>query len=62
MESKYVQSVPVDPAITALLGITTGVQLFYHVNYVPTFSGRLSRARSRHGRRLYGRQARHDPG
>lgn len=44
METKYVQSVPVDPAITALLGITTGVQLVYRVNYVPTFSGRLARS------------------
>ena len=43
MESKYVQTVAVDPAITALLGITSGVQLFYNINYVPTFSGRVAR-------------------
>ena len=44
MESKFVQTVTVDPAITALLGITSGVQLFYNINYVPTFSGRLARS------------------
>ena len=44
MESKFIQTVTVDPAITALLGITSGVQLFYHINYIPTFSGRLARS------------------
>jgi hypothetical protein len=44
VESKFIQTVPVDPAITELLGITSGVQLFYHVNYLPTYSARLSRA------------------
>jgi hypothetical protein len=34
----------VDPAITALLGITSGTQLTYHVNYLPSVRARLSRA------------------
>lgn len=42
-ESKMIQAVPVDPQITALLGITSGVQLAYYTNYLPTYSGRLSR-------------------
>lgn len=44
VESKFIQSVPVDPAITALLGITSGTQLTYHVNYLPSVRARLSRA------------------
>ena len=44
VEDKFIQSVPVDPAITALLGITQGLELSYHVNYLPALSARLSRA------------------
>ncbi len=44
LESKFIQTVAVDPAVTALLGITSGVQLFYNINYVPTVSGRLARS------------------
>jgi hypothetical protein len=43
VESKFIQSVPVDPAITALLGITSGSQVHYGVNYLPSANGRLSR-------------------
>jgi len=43
VETKFVQDVPVDPAITAILGITTGLRLSYGVQYVPDVSGRLSR-------------------
>ena len=42
-ETKFVQSVPVDPNITALLGITTTTALIHRINYVPNFSGRLSK-------------------
>ena len=44
VESKFIQSVPVDPAITALLGVTVGSQLTYHVNYLPSVRARLSRS------------------
>ena len=44
VESKFIQSVPVDPAITALLGITTGTALTYQVNYLPSVRARLSRS------------------
>ena len=43
VETKFVQDVPVDPAITAILGITTGLRLNYSVRYVPDLSARISR-------------------
>jgi hypothetical protein len=48
MENKFVQDVPVDPAITAILGITSGLRVSYGVQYVPNISARLSRTVS-HG-------------
>jgi hypothetical protein len=42
-ETKLLQNLPVDPAITALLGITVGAQVIYHVNYLPNLEGRFSR-------------------
>ena len=42
VESKFIQNVPVDPAITALLGITLGSEVFHPVHYFPSFNGRLS--------------------
>jgi hypothetical protein len=46
VESKFLNSAPVDPAIAALLGITSTQQIVHRVDYlnVPTFSARLSRA------------------
>jgi len=42
-ETKFIQSVPVDPAIVALFGITQGAQVLYTVGTTPTVNARLSR-------------------
>ena len=42
-ETKFVQEIPLDPAIAALLGISAVQQVAYSVRYIPNFSGRLSR-------------------
>lgn len=42
MESRFIQTVPVDPAIAALLGITAASQVAHSIRYVPTVSGRYS--------------------
>lgn len=41
-ESKFVQSVPVDPIITQLFGITSTTAVVYTANYVPNIDARLS--------------------
>lgn len=43
VETKFVQDVPVDPVVTAILGIQESPQVVYSVRYVPNISGRLSR-------------------
>jgi hypothetical protein len=43
-ESKFLQSVPVDPKITELLGITSGVQVAHPIRYMPNVEARLSRS------------------
>ena len=43
MESKFIQAVPVDPIIGGILGITSAPQIFHTVQYIPTWTGRLSR-------------------
>jgi hypothetical protein len=42
-ESQFEQSVPIDPSIAALLGITSAIEVVHHINYVPNVSARLSR-------------------
>jgi hypothetical protein len=42
-ETKFVQSVPVDPVVAALLGQTTGNVIVHRIDYVPAGNGRLSR-------------------
>jgi len=42
-ESKFVQSVAVDPIIGIILGITSAPQIFHTIGYTPTWTGRLSR-------------------
>ncbi len=42
-ESKFVQDVPVDPAIAAIIGITESPEVVYTVRYVPSFGARVSR-------------------
>lgn len=43
VETKFVQSVPVDPAVAAIIGITQSSEVVYSVGYIPTYLGRLSR-------------------
>jgi hypothetical protein len=47
-ETKFVQSSAVDPAIAALLGITSRSQIVHSISYIPNLGARLSRS-SRHG-------------
>jgi len=42
-ETYIVQSVPLDPKVAALLGVSFAPQLSYSLQYVPAFTGRLSR-------------------
>jgi hypothetical protein len=42
-ETKFIQTIPVAPAIAALLGITESRQVVHAVAWQPNFSGRLSR-------------------
>jgi hypothetical protein len=42
-ETKFIQSVPVDPAITALFGITQGNQVLYTVGNTPNVNARLAK-------------------
>jgi len=42
-ENKFPQAVPVSPVIQALLGITQAEVVFHAVNWLPTYSGRLSK-------------------
>jgi hypothetical protein len=44
IESKYLQSIPIDPTIQALLGISQGVQIGHFIETTPTASGRLARS------------------
>jgi hypothetical protein len=41
-EAKFVQIVPIDPVIAALVGLTNGVVIRYAVSYYPTYNARLS--------------------
>ena len=43
VESKFLQTTPVDPVIAALLGITSAIQVAHHIDYIPTASGRLAK-------------------
>ncbi len=42
-ETKFVQTVPIDPAIAALLGIQSAQQVVYGIRYIPNLSARFSR-------------------
>ena len=41
-ETKFIQTVPVDPAIAALIGISSLNQISYSKNWIPSGTGRLS--------------------
>ncbi len=43
VESKFEQTVPIDPAIAALLGITSAEEITHNIAIVPNVAGRLSR-------------------
>lgn len=42
IESKFVQSVPLDPAVAALLGRSVGTAVAYSIRYVPNVAARIS--------------------
>jgi hypothetical protein len=42
-ETKFVQSVPIDPVVAVLLGQTTGNVIVHRIDHIPTGNGRLSR-------------------
>jgi hypothetical protein len=46
-ETKFEQSVPIDPAIAALIGESTAAVIVHSINYVPNFAARLSETFSR---------------
>jgi|SRR5271157_2601340 len=46
-ETKFIQTVPVDPAITAIIGIVEGSRVVYSVRYIPTVGVRLSQTFSK---------------
>lgn len=41
-ETKFEQSVPIDPAIAALIGESTAAVIVHRIDYVPNFAARLS--------------------
>lgn len=41
-ETKFIQTIPLDPVVAALLGVSQGNIIVHSVDYMPTFSGRLS--------------------
>lgn len=47
VESKFIEEVPIDPVIAALLGISSAERVSHNINYVPNVSGRLSRTFSK---------------
>jgi putative flippase GtrA len=42
-ETKFEQLVPIDPAIAAIIGVSSAKQVSYSLNHIPTFAGRLSK-------------------
>ncbi len=43
VENKFLESVPIDPVIAALLGISGSTQIVHNIGYVPYYGARLSR-------------------
>ena len=41
-ETKFVQNVPLDPAVAAIIGVAVASEVAYRVDYVPSLAGRLS--------------------
>lgn len=42
VESNFIESVPLNPVVAELLGVSSGLAVLYNKQYVPGFSGRLS--------------------
>ena len=47
VETKFIQNVPLDPAIAAILGVSSGLRVIYSIRTIPVLSARLSRTFSR---------------
>jgi len=43
IDSRFIQVVPIDPTILALLGITSATEVEHNLIWIPSWSGRLSR-------------------
>jgi hypothetical protein len=43
VESKFIQNVPVDPAVAAIIGISQSTEVVYSIRYVPNLGARISR-------------------
>jgi hypothetical protein len=43
VETQFVERVPIDPAIAAILGISSAAQITHTIRYVPYYSARMSR-------------------
>jgi hypothetical protein len=41
-ETKFVQNVPLDPAVAAIIGVAVASEVAYRIDYVPNLAGRLS--------------------
>jgi hypothetical protein len=42
-ETRFIQTVPLDPVVAAVLGVSEGNVIVHTISYMPTFSARLSR-------------------
>ncbi len=42
-ESKFVQTVPIDPAVAALIGVSSALRVSYQTNIIPYVNARISR-------------------
>ena len=43
-ETKFIQSIPLDPVVAELLGTTNANVIVHRIDYLPTYAGRISRA------------------
>jgi hypothetical protein len=43
VESKFIRQVPIDPAVAAFLGVSSGAEIAHTIGYAPVFGARLSR-------------------
>jgi hypothetical protein len=43
-ETEFLQDVPIDPVVAALIGISSAQAVFYHVNWIPNLGARVTQA------------------